>query len=160
VRGRLKVHPLADPPDPLSEGRTVTVAGRSHTIESAHRSGKLYDIKISGVDDRSAAEDLRDQYLQVPESELPPLEEDRYYRFQLLGLSVRSTTGDDLGRIADVMSLPANDVFVVHGPSGEVLVPGIADVVKNVDLDTGVMTIEVVPGLLPPPRKPKRRPLP
>ena len=152
VRGDLKVEPLSDTPDPFAPGRSVTVAGHTHVIERAHRRGHLVHVKLSGIDDRHAAEPLRDQYLLVPESDLQPLDEGRYYRFQLIGLSVSSTAGEPLGRVSRILTTPSNDVFVVDGPLGEILVPAIDDIVKEIDLEGGIMTVEVVPGLIPPRR--------
>ena len=154
VRGDLKVEPLADLPSLLSPGRSVSVGSQTHTIQRSRRRGRLLHIKLSGIDDRDAAEALKDRYLQLPESELEPLREGQYYRFQLIGLSVRSSAGQTLGRVSRILTTPSNDVFVVDGPRGEILVPAIDDIVKEIDIEGGGMTIEVVPGLLPP--QPKR----
>ncbi|MBI2913162.1 MAG: 16S rRNA processing protein RimM [Chloroflexi bacterium] len=152
-RGDLKVEPLAGPPDPLLPGRSVAVAGRTIAIERLRRRGRFLCLKLSGIDDRQAADTLRGEYLSLTEGDLAPLAEGEYYRFQLIGLSVRSTEGEPLGRVVRVLTTPGNDVFVVEGPLGEVLIPAIEDVVKEVDLDSGTMTVEVVPGLLPTRRK-------
>ena len=148
-RGDVKVEPLAGPPDPLLPGRSVGVAGRMVTIEGARRRGRFLYLKLSGIDDREAASTLLGCYLQMPEGDLAPLTEGAYYRFQLIGLAVRSTEGEPLGRVVRVLTTPSNDVFIVEGPLGEVLIPAIDDIVKEIDLDSGTMTIEVVPGLLP-----------
>jgi 16S rRNA processing protein RimM len=134
------------------------VAGRTHTVEHSRLRGRLLHVKLSAIDDRTAAEPLGQHYLQVPEGELEPLEDDRYYRFQLIGLSVRSVSGEPLGRVVSVETTPSNDLFVVQGPRGEILVPAIDDIVKEIDVQGGLMTIEVVPGLIPPERKHRRRP--
>ncbi|HEU4759731.1 MAG TPA: ribosome maturation factor RimM [Dehalococcoidia bacterium] len=155
VRGDLKVEPLAGTPDLLAPGHAVTIAGTPRTIERAARRGRLLYVKLAGIDDRETAATLRDRYLQVPESDLQPLAEGEYYRFQLIGLAVRSTQGESLGRVVDVLSTPGNDVFVVQGPQGEVLVPATDDIVREIDIAGGAMTVEVVPGLLP--THPRRR---
>lgn len=147
LRGELKAEPLA-PDAELAPGRTVRVRGREHVIERSHRRERVFYVKLSGVDSRAEAELLRNAYLQVPEAELAPLTADRFYRFQLIGLSVKSTDGRDLGRIRDVFSTPENDVFVVQGPLGEVLLPATEDVIQEVDLEQGRVTVEVIPGLL------------
>jgi 16S rRNA processing protein RimM len=148
VRGDLKVEPLA-PAKQLARGRAVRLAGREATIERARGHGRGLLLKLSGIDDRETAAALRDEYLQVPEASLDALPEGEYYRFQLIGLRVVSAEGRDLGRIQEVLATPENDVYVVQGPAGEVLVPAIEDIVQAVDLESGVVTVEVVPGLLP-----------
>jgi len=149
LRGDLKVEPLTDRPDHLAPGRSITVAGQTHTVEHSRPRGRLLYLKLSGIDDRNAAASLRDHYLQVPERDLEPLGDGQYYRFQLVGLSVRSTQGEPLGRVSHVLATPGNDVLVVHGPRGEILVPAIEDFIKEIDIQGGIIVIEVVPGLLP-----------
>ena len=77
-----------------------------------------------------------------------PLPEDHYYHFQLVGLEVRTTGGEYLGIISEVLSGQSNDTYVVHGTDGELLIPAIEDVIKLVDLAQGYMKIEPIAGLL------------
>jgi len=147
-RGELKIDPLA-PESALAAGHNVTIAGRDYTIEHSSPGERPMRLKISGVDTREEALLLRGAYLQALERTLKPLPDGEYYRFQLIGLAVRSLDGRDLGRVVDVLSTPENDVYVVSGPDGEVLLPAVEDVVRDVDLTKGVITVEIIPGLLP-----------
>jgi 16S rRNA processing protein RimM len=146
--GALNVQSLA-PPTVLVRGRTVWTDGRQYEVQDVKRSGRFLLIKLAGIEDCEAAARLRDKFLQVPETGLDPLPPGQYYRFQLLGLMVRSSDGQDLGPITNVLTAPENDVYVVRGAYGEVLIPAIDDVVLAVDLDARVVTVEIVPGLLP-----------
>ncbi len=148
LRGDFRVDQLA-PIGPLSSGRNVAVSGRKRTIERTSRHGRFLRVKLRGIDSHEDAQELRGAYLQALESSLEPLAEGEYYRFQLLGLAVRGSDGSDLGRVTDILSTPGNDVYVVNGPIGEILVPAIDDVVRDVDIETGEIIIEIVPGLLP-----------
>ena len=148
VHGELKAEALA-PLEVLSSGRAVTVGGRDTSIERAAESGRHLRLKLSGVESREETVAFRGQFVLTPEDSLPALPGDVYYRFQLLGLRVVATTGEELGVIEDVFSTPANDVYVVRGPRGEVLVPAVDDVVRGIDLSQRLMTVEVIPGLLP-----------
>jgi 16S rRNA processing protein RimM len=129
------------------------VAGERRTIESARWQKGLVYLRLSGIDDREAAAELGGRLLAIPESELEPLPEGQYYRFQLIGLSVVSREGEELGRVTEVLSTGANDVYVVHGDRGEFLLPATDQVVREIDLETGRMLIDVLPGLLPQPRR-------
>lgn len=148
AHGDLKVEPLA-PPKQLAVGRRVRLAGREAAISSSRRRGRFVVLKLEGIDVREEAAALRGQYLQAEETDLAPLGEGQYYRYQLIGLAVRGSDGRDLGRIADVLSTPESDVFVVRGPLGEVLVPAVDEIIMAVDVADGTMTVEIVPGLLP-----------
>ena len=153
VRGAVRVLPLTDRRGQLAAGRTVTVAGERRTIESARWQKGMVYLRLSGIEDREAAAEFRDRLLAIPESELEPLPEGQYYRFQLIGLAVISTDGEELGRVTEVLSTGANDVYVVRGERGELLLPATGEVVRKIDLETGRMVIEALPGLLPQPRR-------
>ena len=153
VRGAVRTLPLTDRRRQLAAGRTVTVAGEPRTIVSARWQKGMVYLRFSGIDDREAASALRGRLLAVEESELPPLPEGHYYRFQLIGLAVISTDGEELGRVTEVLSTGANDVYVVRGDRGELLLPATDEVVREIDLEAGRMLIEALPGLLPQPRR-------
>lgn len=148
VNGDLKVEPLS-PAGLLSPGRSVTVSGLERTIERSKKAGRFLSLKLAGIESREDARPLQGAYLEALETNLQSLGEGEYYRFQLLGLAVRSSAGRNLGRVTDILSTASNDVYIVQGPFGEILVPAIDDIVLNVDIEGGTITVEVVPGLLP-----------
>ncbi|MGQ9573532.1 MAG: ribosome maturation factor RimM [Dehalococcoidia bacterium] len=153
LRGDLKVEPLTDFPERFAPGSRLYVEGVAYTVERCRwQKGRLY-VKLSGIDSAAAAEGLRERFLEVPEEELKPLSEGEYYQFQIVGLTVRTTTGQALGRVTEILSTGSNDVFVVKGEGGEVLIPALAEVIKTIDLDGGWMEVEPVEGLLPSARK-------
>jgi 16S rRNA processing protein RimM len=143
----MKVHPLGAA-ELLTAGRTVYLNATPRRIERSKPHDKIFHLKLSGITNREDANDLRGHYLELPEAELPPPGEDTYYQYQLLGLRVVTTTGEEIGEIVEIISTAGNDVFVVHGGPKEVLVPGVDDVVVEVDVPGGRMVIEPVPGLL------------
>jgi 16S rRNA processing protein RimM len=153
VRGVVKVTPLVDKRQRLAPGRNVIVDGERRVIESCRWQRGMVYLKLAGVDDRKAASALRERLVTVPESELEPLPEGHYYRFQLIGLTVLNAAGAELGSIAEILSTGANDIYVVRGEGSEILVPATDDIVKEVDLERGRMVIEEAPGLVPDARK-------
>jgi 16S rRNA processing protein RimM len=155
LQGEFKVQPLTDFPERFAPGCSLHVDGVAHVVEHCRwHKGKAH-IRLSGVDSATAAEALRGRLLEVPEGELKPLSEGEYYQFQIVGLKVRTTEGQPLGKVTQVLSTASNDVFVVQGESGELLIPAVEDVVKAIDLDGGWMEVELVEGLLPPAKKGK-----
>jgi 16S rRNA processing protein RimM len=86
--------------------------------------------------------------VQIPIEEAMPLGEDEYYVYQIVGLDVWTAEGEYLGRISEVLFTGANDVYVVQGEKGEILIPAIEDVVLEVDLDGGRLTVELMEGLI------------
>jgi 16S rRNA processing protein RimM len=105
-------------------------------------------LKLGGCDDRTAAELLRGMLVQVPAESAAPLESDEFYQFQIIGLAVETDTGQHLGKVVEVLETGANDVYVVRGPSGEVLLPAVDEVVREVDPASGRMVVHLLPGLV------------
>jgi 16S rRNA processing protein RimM len=108
-------------------------------------------VQFHGIDDRTKAESLRGMWVFIPDDEAVELEEDTYYVHDIIGLSVQTTTGELLGTVDQVLFTGANDVYIVQTPgepSRELLLPAIADVIKEVDLENGILLVEPLPGLL------------
>jgi len=149
-KGEVKVEVMTDFPDRFEGGRFLYLDGRSLRIEESRPHKQHLLVKLATIDSIDDAEKLRAHHLTVPSSELRPLPDDEYYAFQIIGLKVSTTGGRYVGEVTEVMTTAGNDVYVVRGESGEVLVPAIEDVVKFVDLDAGEMVIEAIEGLLAP----------
>ncbi len=105
-------------------------------------------VRLEGYEDRTAVEALRGQALQIPRSDLPELPEGENYVFDLLGLRVVAVDGEELGEISEIIFTGANEVFIVTGPRGELLIPYISDVIASEDIAAGVITVHRFPGLL------------
>ncbi|MFO7538718.1 MAG: ribosome maturation factor RimM [Chloroflexota bacterium] len=106
-------------------------------------------LKLVGYDDRDAAGSLAGQLLYVPESEAIPLEEGEYFLYQLEGLAVYEENGRLLGHLTSILETGANNVFIVRGDYGEILLPDIPEVILDIDFDANRMTIQLLDGLLP-----------
>jgi 16S rRNA processing protein RimM len=77
-----------------------------------------------------------------------PLPEDEYYPHELIGLDVTTVEGEELGKVSDILLTNANDVYVVVGARGQILLPAIADVIERVDLEMGEIVITPMQGLI------------
>ncbi len=146
--GEVKVVVTSGLPDRLRGYRAVQVRGVSLHVQRVRVERGSVVVKLRGVDSREEAGALRGAALEVPESSLPELPPDTYYHFQIVGLRVVTPQGEDLGEVADILSTGSNDVYVVKNATAEFLVPAIEDVVRGIDLRSGVVTIEPMPGLL------------
>lgn len=145
----MKVTPYSSNADRFAVGAVLYVQGEQRRIVDLNTSQGYPIVKFDGYPDATAAEALRGTLIEIDEADLPPLEEGEYYRHDLLGLRVVSTTGETLGTLADVLTTGANDVYVLRREGKpDALIPAIPDVVRSVDLDTRTMTIEPMPGLI------------
>jgi 16S rRNA processing protein RimM len=106
-------------------------------------------LQLEGVADRDAAERLRGALVQIAIQDALPLDEGEYYEYQVVGIEVETEAGEPLGEIVEVLNLPeANDVFVVAGERGEVLLPVTQEVVVDLDLEARRLVVHLLPGLL------------
>ncbi|MBB4933551.1 16S rRNA processing protein RimM [Lipingzhangella halophila] len=127
--------------DPESAGPLTVAATRRH-------SGRLL-VRFASVTDRTRAEDLRGVTLLVDTAELAPLDDpDEFHDHELVGLSVVTGEGREVG-VVDTVLHNAQDVLVVKESSGqEVLVPFVRELVPDVDTEAGRLVIDPPPGLL------------
>ena len=86
--------------------------------------------------------------MEIEHSQDYPLPEGQYYHHQIIGLQVRTTQGELIGTVTDVLTGKSNDNYIVQSHKGEILIPAIEDVVQSIDLDQGYITIEAIEGLL------------
>ena len=167
LKGEVKVELHTDFPERFAPGAVMYLGEEltpvTLTSVRPHK-GRLL-VGLEGVEGRPAAEELRGEWLYIPEEEAKELEEGVYWIHDLLGLTVQTEEGRPLGVIKDVLVTGANDVYVVEVQEGvnqgrDLLIPAIADVVQEVDLERGVMTVRLLPGMeeeARPPKKPRRR---
>jgi 16S rRNA processing protein RimM len=152
VRGEVKVELMTDYPERFQPGARLKVGGGdeavSAEIETARPHKGLMLVKFKSVPDRNGAELLRGKLLLIPEAEAMPLGEDENYAHDLVGLTVVTSDGRTLGKLTEILYTGANDVYVVAGPDGEVLIPALRDVVLKVDLGAGEMTVALPEGLV------------
>lgn len=123
---------------------------RNVVVSHVREHGARLLVRLAGVDDRDAADALRGHLFVVDSAELPPIDEpDTYYDHQLEGLNVRTTTGGDVGVVAEVLHTAAGELLAVRrGDGGEVLVPFVGAIVTSVSLEDGSVEIDPPEGLL------------
>jgi 16S rRNA processing protein RimM len=150
VTGEIKVKSLTDFPERFTAGTLLFVEGErfQRKILSVRPHKGMLLISLSNLKDRTAAELLKCKHLFVAREDALPLEEDEYYEDELVGLQVETEEGEHLGELIEIIWTGANEVYIIHGARGEVLIPAIADVVQKVNLEKGTMKVKLLPGLI------------
>jgi 16S rRNA processing protein RimM len=144
VKGAVRVELLTDFPDRFAPGRQVVVAGRRLRVARSEKLDGSMLVTFEGIDDRTGAEPLAGAYVTVPLGEARPLPADRYYHFQLVGLTVFDSRGArQLGKVAEVLTYPANDVLRVTDGDHETLIPMIRSVVRSIAPSEGTITVDL-----------------
>ena len=105
-------------------------------------------VELAGVETAETAAALRGELLYIPVDQAAR-PRGQHFLHEIEGLRVDTEDGRELGRVAEVLRTGANDVYVVDGPLGEVLIPAIAEVVRRVDVPGGRIVVRLLPGLLP-----------
>jgi len=105
-------------------------------------------IKFKGIDKVEDAETLRNSYILVDREDLEALPEGVYYIADLIGLSVYTEDNDYLGKVDDIYNTGSNDIYVIKDDLGKQrLLPGIDEVIKKVDIDSGKIIVNLIKGL-------------
>jgi len=149
VHGEMKIRLHTDIPNRLAQLKTVYIHYRPFTVRGTRTVGQNTLLHLEGIDNPELVRKLRGTAIQIPLAEIAPLPEGQYYIHDLIGLEVQTVQGEIIGHVREVITTASNDVYAVdrHG-IGEVLVPAIRDIVKEIDLHARKMIIDPIPGLL------------
>ena len=92
--------------------------------------------------------DRRSAYIQVPEEDVAALPKDAYYVYEIEGCTVVTEDGELVGKVREVMSMPAHDVFVLDSSQGEVMIPMVKDLVVEIKPEDSKIVVRPIPGLI------------
>ena len=154
LKGDLRIKSFtADPGDLTTYGPLWDAAGEVSYQVSVIGEVKGYLIaRIKGVSNRTTAETLKGLKLHISRSALPDPEEDEFYHSDLIGLQAVTTSREVLGTVSAVEDFGAGAVLeFAGGPYKGLMVPFTKEVVPEVDLEIGTVTVDPPEGLLEPP---------
>ena len=127
-------------------GTTLYIEGTARALTIAEASavadGPGWWLRFAEVPSREAADDLRNLYLEI-DAPVEEHEPGRWFFHELEGLAVRSTAGEELGRVVEIYRAGGAEVFVVRGPRGEIDVPGVRGIVTDLAPDRGEMIVDM-----------------
>ncbi|HEY3265894.1 MAG TPA: ribosome maturation factor RimM [Armatimonadota bacterium] len=148
IKGEVKVEAYSDSPARYAALKAVTAVwpdGRRRALAPVgSRKHKTHILmRFEGVPNPNEAETLRGAALVIPLSERAPLPPHQYYISDLIGLTVVTTAGEEIGPITDVLKTPANDIYV----TARGLIPAVRQFVKQVDLEQHRVVVAPLPGM-------------
>ena len=113
------------------------------TIDTVRGDDDFPIVAFAEIPDRTKAEAFGGYVLEVPGQELPELDEDEFYPFDLIGLEARDTSGEVLGRVTDALESPAHAILAIATRTGgEALVPFVLAAVPAVDVKAGYLVVD------------------
>ena len=153
VRGEVKVFPTTDDPNRFKSLKHVLLdTGRekkSLEVQGVKFFKQFVILKFKGIDNINDIERYKRCPLLVTRENAVPLEEDEYFVADMIGMKVITEDGIEFGTLSDVMETGANDVYVIDSKEhGEVLMPAIKECVLNVDMESGIITVHLMNGLI------------
>ncbi len=119
IRGELRLKLFADGAESLARHSHLYVGGRELALRDIKDGGKTAIARFEGIADRSGAEALRGQLVEIDRDKLPPLEDGEYYHADLIGLPCVDEGGQPLGAVASVENFGAGDLIEVERPDGK-----------------------------------------
>ncbi len=149
LMGEVKVQPWADSPEFLCQFKTLYVdeAHFPMTVQRARVHKNMVIIKFDGPTDVPSALSLRNAILYIDRSDVD-LPEGAFFLADIYGLAVRdAATGEVLGKIADVLTLPANNVYVVKGGARELMIPAVPQFIAETNVEGGYLRVNLMEGL-------------
>lgn len=153
IKGMVKIKPFTDDINRFDKLKKVYIKNKDgkkeYQIQEVKYHKNMVLMKLEGIDTVEQADLLRQSYLLVNRDDEEPLEEGVYYIVDLIGLEVYTDEGVLLGNVDDIFNTGSNDIYVVKDGKGkQILLPGIPDVIKDVDLEKGKITVHLIPGLV------------
>ncbi|WP_010530638.1 ribosome maturation factor RimM [Lentibacillus jeotgali] len=154
IKGDVKVQRITDFEERFDIGNQLILEkenGQTLNLEiDGHRDHKGFGLlHFKSYDNINDVEQFKGRLLKIPRDQLADLAENEFYYHEIIGCAVYLTSGEKLGTIKEILAPGANDVWVTEREEGkDVLVPYIADVVKEVDVSDKKVVIEPMEGLL------------
>lgn len=145
VKGDIRVFLYTDPPEMALDCLPwqVEIKGEwqpLNIVSTKWHSDQLL-VHIENIDDRDVAKQYTNLNIGIERKQLPELDEGDYYWSDLVGLTVINQNNVELGKILYFEVTGSNDVFVVKGEK-EYCLPYLDDVVKDINLETGIMKVD------------------
>jgi len=153
IRGEVQVYSYSDV-EYFLDYKDLFIQGKygdkvpQRVLKARVKKGQSVILALEGVVDRTQAGSFVGKEIFLDRAKLSPPAEGEYYWHEIEGLSVVSAGGEELGILSDVLATGAHDVYVVKGDRGEILVPAVEQMVKKIDLEKGVMVVDLPPGLV------------
>lgn len=153
IRGELRLLPHAFPCPTLQKGVAVSLQGETgpaswSTLESVRPHAPFLLVRLQGVTSFAQAQALRDTVISVAEDLLPPLQTDEFYYYQVIGLRVFTTAGEQIGTITQIFFSGGHDVWEVRQGQKEYLIPVTDEIVRSIDIPGGRAIVAPLAGLL------------
>ena len=153
IKGMVKVNPFTDDISKFENLKSVLVEKNGKLvdiqIEEVKYSKNQVLLKLKGIDTVEEAEKYRGCYIKIARKDTKKLPKDTYFIADLIGLTVYTDENILLGKVEDIYNSGANDIYVIKSEDGkQILLPGIGEVIKQIDLEQEKIIVHLIKGLV------------
>lgn len=152
LKGEVKVEVLAQNADRLFDLQTVFVGlSEQDAVErgvlTARKQGSFVVMMLEGIDTRTKSEQAAGSYLFLPDDQAQR-SPGSYFLHELPGLKVVTEEGTEVGTVKEVVPLPGGDTWIVTAGTKEIMIPGVKEFIRSVDLKNRKVVVHLIEGLL------------
>lgn len=146
IQGEVKLQPWVDSPGFLLDFPTLYIDGAARRVAAARVHKTMLLLRFEGVEDVNAAMRLKGKTVYFARKDAH-LEPGRFFLADLIGLAVRTEEGAPVGVLTQVMTPPAQNIYVVEGEAGRHMIPAVPEFIKKVDIPGGEMVVSLIEGM-------------
>ena len=145
IKGEVKIEVWVDSPEFLRKFKVFYIDNKPVKLLAGRTHKGFLLAKLEGFDDVNAAMTLKNKlvFIDRKDAKLP---KGSYFLADLMGARVVDEQGNELGELADIMELPAGNVYVVRGER-EILIPAVPEFIKKTDISAGLVTVRLIDGM-------------
>lgn len=144
IQGEVKILPWADGPEFLLKFREFYIDGKAVAVQSSRIHKTCVLAKLEGIEDPEAATLLRGKIVSIDRNKVR-LPKGTVFIADLLGCRVITEEGEEIGKIKDVLTMPASDVYVIHGEK-KYMIPAVKEFVKEINVEEGFVRVHLIEG--------------
>lgn len=147
IRGEVKIQPWCDSPEFLTSFRFLYIDGEPVKIKSSKIQKSNIIVSFEGYNTIDDAVKLKNKTIFIDREDVT-LDSEQVFIQDLFGLTVIDDSGNTIGKLSDVLTLPANDVYVVKlNDDQELLIPAVNDFILEKNIDEGFIKVHLIEGL-------------
>ena len=152
LKGFLKIVPYTDYIERFEEFKKIFIVYNKEEIEFEIEKVKYFKemviLKLKNIDDINQAEKYKNCFVRIKREDAKKLEKNTYFIADLIGLKVYDENGKEIGKLKEIFPTGSNDVYVIEDASHkQILLPAISSVIKNIDLETDKIIVDVNGGI-------------
>lgn len=153
IKGTFKVNAFTDDPLEFEKLKTILIEKNKRLLEFEIEEAKLHKnqvlLKLKGINDINEAEKYKGCYIKLPREKAKKLPENTYFIADLIGIEVFTDNGELLGKVDDIYNSGSADIYVIKNELGkQILLPGIKEVIKEIDVDNEKIIVHLIDGLI------------